>query len=117
VKLKLDENIPASLKAELVAIGHDVHTVVDEALVGSSDERIWTRCQEEERSLVTQDLDFSDSRKFKPGRHAGLLLIRLQNLGAALIGLLKSIFERHDVGTWKKCFVVVSETKIRIQRN
>jgi len=30
VKLKLDENIPASLKAELDAIGHDVHTVVDE---------------------------------------------------------------------------------------
>jgi hypothetical protein len=28
VKLKLDENIPASLKAELAAIGHDVHTVV-----------------------------------------------------------------------------------------
>jgi predicted nuclease of predicted toxin-antitoxin system len=52
-------------------MGHDVHTVVDEALVGSSDERIWTRCQEEERLLVTQDLDFSDSRKFKPGRLAG----------------------------------------------
>ena len=118
MKLKLDENIPGSLKAELAAIGHDVHSVVDEALVGGSDERIWTRCQEEERLLVTQDLDFSDSRKFKPGRHAGLLLIRLQNPGrAALIGLLKSIFERHDVETWKKCFVVVSETKIRIQRN
>ena len=78
MKLKLDENIPASLKAELTAIGHDFHSVVDEALVGSSDERIWTQCQEEERLLVTQDLDFSDSRKFKPGRHAGLLLIRLQ---------------------------------------
>jgi len=33
-----------------------------------------------------------------------------------LIGLLKSIFERYDVEEWKKCFVVVSETKIRIQR-
>jgi predicted nuclease of predicted toxin-antitoxin system len=118
VKLKLDENIPASLKAELAAIGHDVHTVVDEALVGSPDEWIWTRCQEEGRLLVTQDLDFSDSRKFKPGRHAGLLLIRLQNPGrAALIGLLKSIFERYDVEKWKKCFVVLSEMKIRIQRN
>jgi predicted nuclease of predicted toxin-antitoxin system len=118
VKLKLDENIPASLKAELAAIGHDVHTVVDEALVGSPDEKIWARCQLEERLLITQDLDFSDSRKFKPGKHAGLLLIRLQNPGrAALIGLLKSIFERYDVENWKKSFVVVSETKIRIQRN
>ena len=77
MKLKLDENIPASIKAELAAIGHDVHTVVDEALVGSPDELIWTRCQQEGRLLVTQDLDFSDSRKFKPGRHAGPLLIRL----------------------------------------
>ncbi|SRR5258708_38927504 len=87
-------------------------------LVGSSDEWIWTRCQQEERLLVTQDLDFSDSRKFRAGRHAGLLLIRLQNPGrAALIGLLRSIFERYDVETWEKCFVVVSETKIRILRN
>lgn len=118
MKLKLDENIPASIKAELAAIGHDVHTVVDEALVGSPDELIWTRCQQEGRLLVTQDLDFSDSRKFKPGRHAGLLLIRLQNPGrASLIGLLKSIFEPNDVEGWKKCFVVVSETKIRVQRN
>jgi predicted nuclease of predicted toxin-antitoxin system len=118
VKLKLDENIPASLRGELAAMGHDVHTVVDEALVGSSDERIWTRCQEEERLLVTQDLDFSDSRKFKPGRHAGLLLLRLQNPGrAALVGLPKSIFERYAVENWKKCFVVVSETKIWIQRD
>ena len=43
MKVELDENIPASLKAELAAIGHDVHTVVDEALVGSPDERIWAR--------------------------------------------------------------------------
>jgi predicted nuclease of predicted toxin-antitoxin system len=118
VKLKLDENIPASLKGKLAAIGHDVETVVDEGLVGSSDERLWTRCQQEERLLVTQDLDFSDLRKFKPGSHAGLLLIRLQNPGrAALIGLLRSIFDRYDVESWEKCFVVVSETKIRIRRN
>jgi predicted nuclease of predicted toxin-antitoxin system len=118
VKLKLDENIPASLKGELAAMGHDVHTVVDEALVGSPDEGIWARCQEEGRLLVTQDLDFSDSRKFKPGRHAGLLLVRLQNPGrAALIGWLKAIFESYDVEGWKKCLVVISETKIRIQRN
>ncbi|MBV8213803.1 MAG: DUF5615 family PIN-like protein [Verrucomicrobia bacterium] len=52
-------------------------------MVGSPDERIWARCQLEERFLITQDLDFSDSRKFKPGKHAGLLLIRLQNPGLA----------------------------------
>jgi predicted nuclease of predicted toxin-antitoxin system len=72
----------------------------------------------EERLLVTQDLDFSDLRKFRPGSHAGLLLIRLQNPGrAALIGLLRSIFDRYDVESWEKFFVVVSETKIRIRRN
>jgi hypothetical protein len=57
-KLKLDENIPAAIKGELAAIGHDVRTVVNEGLVGSPDEGIWTRCQQEERLLVTQDLEF-----------------------------------------------------------
>ena len=58
MKLKLDENIPASFKAELAAAGHDVRTVVDEDLVGNPDERIWTRCQLEGRFLITKTWTF-----------------------------------------------------------
>ena len=69
MKLKLDENIPQSAAARLVALGYDVDTVLDEQLGGRSDEDVWAAAQAEGRFLVTHDLDFPDTRKFEPGRH------------------------------------------------
>jgi len=76
VKLKLDENIPQSAAARLAALGYDVDTVLDEQLGGRSDEDVWAAAQAEGRLLVTHDLDFSDTRKFEPGKHAGVLIVR-----------------------------------------
>lgn len=39
--------------------------------------RTWAAAQAEDRFLVTHDLDFSDTRKFEPGKHAGVLIVRL----------------------------------------
>jgi len=117
VKVKLDENIPISLVEALTLLGHDVHTVIGQGLTGRTDREIWTRCQFEDRLLITQDLDFSDSRKLQPGSHAGIVIVRFQNPGrVALINLLSSIFRNQDIEAWKGCFVVLSETKIRIRR-
>jgi hypothetical protein len=41
VKLKLDENLPASAAARLAALGHDVHTMLDESLGGKHDTVVW----------------------------------------------------------------------------
>lgn len=59
MRLKLDENIPASGAARLAALGHDVHTVRDEGLGGRPDDDVWHAAQAEDRFLVTQDLDLS----------------------------------------------------------
>jgi predicted nuclease of predicted toxin-antitoxin system len=64
VKIKLDENIPVSLVEVLKLLGHDAHTIIGQGLTGRTDREIWMHCQLEDRLLITQDLDFSDSRKF-----------------------------------------------------
>jgi len=64
MKIKLDENLPRRLASLLEEIGHDVHTVRDERLTGHADAEIWEAAQKESRFLITQDLDFSDLRKF-----------------------------------------------------
>jgi predicted nuclease of predicted toxin-antitoxin system len=46
-------------------------------LGGRSDEDVWAAAQAEDRFLVTHDLDFSDTRKFEPGKYAGVLIVRL----------------------------------------
>ncbi len=40
---------------------------------------MWTASQSERRLLVTQDLDFSDIRKYAPGTHHGLVVVRLSD--------------------------------------
>ena len=77
MKLKLDENIPQSAATRLAALGYDVDTVLDEQLGGRSDEDVWAAAQAEGRLLVTHDLDFADTRKFEPRKHAGVLIVRL----------------------------------------
>jgi predicted nuclease of predicted toxin-antitoxin system len=79
MKIKLDENLPIGLVEPLAKLGHDVDTVPQESLAGQPDPKVWDAAQKAKRFLVTQDLDFSDIRRFAPGTHRGLLLVRLSN--------------------------------------
>ncbi len=117
MRIKLDENLPANLAPLLTALGHDVDTVRDELLQGREDSVVWQAAQDAKRFLVTQDLDFSDIRKFRPGIHHGILLLRLRAPGrAVLTAKLQSIFLSEDVESWNRCFVVATERKIRVSR-
>lgn len=78
MKIKLDENLPRGLVARLASLGHDVHTPHEEGLAGASDPVIWEAVQREGGFLITQDLDFSDARRFASGTHRGILLVRLR---------------------------------------
>jgi predicted nuclease of predicted toxin-antitoxin system len=117
MKLKLDENLPTELVPLLVAHGHDVHTVPGESLVGQDDKVIFSAAGREGRLLLTQDLDFSDVRKFKPGTHPGIVLIRLRDPSRRrLIERIQQVFGSEKVEPWARCFVVVSDRKLRIRR-
>ena len=117
MRIKLDENLPESLVAALADLGHQVDTVRAEGIAGTPDGKVWDVAQREGRFLMTQDLDFSDVRKFTPGTHHGLLLVRLRLPGRlALARRLASVFQMEDVGSWARCFVLVTDWKIRIHR-
>lgn len=117
MRIKLDENIPHSLVQLLSDQGHDVTTVSEQGLTGCRDDELWKECQSERRFLITQDLDFSDVRKFAPGYHQGILLVRLRDPGRRALALrIADIFRREPVETWKGCFVVASERKLRVRR-
>jgi predicted nuclease of predicted toxin-antitoxin system len=117
MRIKLDENLPLRLKEVLTSLAHDVHTVTDENLSGKNDRTIWEATQRDGRFLITQDLDFSDLRLFVPGTHCGILLVRLhfpdlENLRRRV----SEIFREEDVTSWKGCFIVATERKIRVLR-
>lgn len=115
--IKLDENLPSRLVDALASLGHQVDTVPDEGLSGRPDEEIWNAAQTVGRFLITQDLDFSDMRRFQPGTHPGILLIRLRNPGRnALFMKVVNLFENEAADTWAGCFVVATERKLRVRR-
>ena len=117
MKIKLDENLPDRLVAVLTGLGHDVDTVRAEQLTGRSDPDVWSAAQAAQRVLITQDLDFSDVRRYTPGTHAGLLLVRLTRPGRkALFDRVSTVFQTEKVEDWTGCLVVATEQKIRIRR-
>ena len=117
MKIKLDENLPFDLASILAGLGHDVDSVFEEGIVGALDSEIWKAAQREERFLITQDMDFSDIRRFSPGSHSGLLLLRLHNpTWRALMKRVDWLFHEEDVNSWRNCLVVATDRKVRIRR-
>ena len=115
MKIKLDENIPARVAEALLRLGHDVQTARDENLAGKPDAALWEAVQAEKRFLITQDLDFADVRRYAPGRHAGLLILRLREPGAKALAAAISALAA-DLPDWHGCCVIATENKIRIKR-
>jgi predicted nuclease of predicted toxin-antitoxin system len=117
VRIKLDANLPAGLVPLLTALGHDVDTVPAEGIGGEEDGVVWRTAQADGRFLITQDLDFSDARKYAPGTHQGLLLVRLPQPGRiALQERVANLFRAEAVDTWSGCLVTATPRKVRVRR-
>lgn len=118
MRIKLDECVPVLVAEGLIKQGHDVHTVHQEGLTGASDLTLWDSVQLEKRFLITTDLDFSDVRRYQPGTHHGVLLIRLKAEGQEKIAkLVDWLFAQHETESWDGCFIVATDHKVRVRRS
>lgn len=116
MKIKFDENMPCD-RVESLRRLHDVDTVRDEGLEGSEDKVVWEATQREQRFFVTQDLDFSDLRTYLPGSHHGILLVRLHYPSRNRINArVEEILASPEVESYIGCFVVVTDSKVRIRQ-
>lgn len=117
MRIKLDENLSGLSVEPLRTFGHDVDTVRDEGLTGPPDDDIWAGAQASERILVTCDLDFSDIRRFTLGAHHGLVILRLRDATrSALEARLAEVFNVSEETSWARCFVIVSDHRVRAFR-
>ena len=115
MRIKLDEIIPARAVERLRSLGHDTDTVLEEGLGGRSDQDIWAAAQSEGRFLITQDLDFSDARRFAPGTHHWVMLVRIpEDEQSRLPEHLARWFSTEDWASWAGAFVVATPHKLRV---
>jgi predicted nuclease of predicted toxin-antitoxin system len=85
VRIKLDENLPRSAAKVLAERGHDVDTVTDEDLSGARDADIVAAAARTARLLLTLDRRLADIRRYPPGTHARIVVLRPTNQSAAAV--------------------------------
>lgn len=112
MRLKLDENLGLRGKDIAAASGHDVQTVDDEGLCGSSDVILASHCCAEERCLVTLDMDFANPILYPPGSYGGIIVLRPRHpastaeLNHLLIKACEAMKRRNPIG---KLWIVDSQ--------
>ena len=118
MKFKLDENIPITVKEILNSFGYNTRAVIDQNLQGKSDTELWEAVLNEDRILITQDLDFADIRKYPLKQHPGIIILRLSNPSRReLIQKITSVFQKENIEQWRKCLVIITDRKIRIRNH
>ena len=73
----VDESLPRAVGRRLVSDGHDVADVRDVGLRGRPDDEVFAHAIEENRILVSGDIDFANALRFPPGSHSGIFVLRL----------------------------------------
>ncbi|OGG14896.1 hypothetical protein A2875_02965 [Candidatus Gottesmanbacteria bacterium RIFCSPHIGHO2_01_FULL_46_14] len=115
MKFLTDENIGLEVVAFLRKKGHDVGSIT-EISTGVSDVMVLAKAVDEKRILITADTDFGELVYHAGKRHAGIVLLRLDDeRNANKIRVLGELLEKYAdelVGT----FVIVTETSVRIRR-
>lgn len=117
MNIKLDENLPGRLGPLFASRGHDVDTVVDEDLAGAPDSTVASAASAVGRLVVTMDRGFGDVRRYPPGSHAGILVLRLDDQAApALAAAVEDLLDSVDVDDLAGCVAVYRDGDLRVRR-
>ena len=115
--LKLDENLGRSHVELLRRAGYQADRVHDQGLSGASDATVWERVCAEGRFFITLDLDFADIRRYRPGFHHGILLLRPRSRSRpAVLQVLQRVLSEQQLDSLSGCLAVADETHSRIRR-
>lgn len=117
LRFKVDEDLPTEVADLLRRTGHDACTVVEQGLTGTPDDGLWDAAQQEQRCLLTADKGFANAQVLPPGKHAGIVLLRLpRETRAGYIRLTESFLAEMDVKWLSGSITVVTPEAIRIHR-
>jgi len=115
--VKLDENLGKSHAKFLRSAGYCTKRVHEQGLSGQSDEEVWSKVCKEHLLFITLDTDFADVRKYPPGSHAGIVMLRPRSHGSrAVLEVLKRLLAHSALEDLRGCLVIADEYRVRVRR-
>lgn len=116
LRVKVDEDLPEEVAAIFAEAGYAVATVRHQGWGGLLDEELWARIHAEGCWLVTADKEFGDVRKYGPGSHAGVILIRADSESRrSYLELARMAVRSFRLEDFPGCLIVVTPRGIRIR--
>jgi len=116
LKFKVDENLPLEVAELLVSGGHDAVTVPQQKMGGTSDLMVATVCRQEDRAVVTLDLDFADIRGYPPADYPGIIVLRLFRIDKArLVAAIRRLLPIFNQEPLSGKLWIVDDTRVRIR--
>lgn len=117
MKVKLDENMPASAAEVLITAGLDVDTVTSEGLAGATDRGLLDAATADGRMLITLDRGLGDVRSYPPGSHPGIVVLRLPDQSAAASrAALSDLVASYDLASLAGAVTVMEHGLLRVRR-
>lgn len=116
-RVKLDEGLSQTLVSQLAARGYEAYTVLGQGWGGLKDPVLWPAVQAERAFLITIDKGFGDIRRYPPGTHAGVLVLRpdVEGINEYML-LLQSVLATHSLDEFAGCVVVATPRGVRVRR-
>ena len=115
--IKLDENLSRHLPAILRTLGHDVHHVEDQGLLGRPDQVVAEAAKREGRIHFTLDVEFADLRKHPPGEHPGIVLFRPIGMEPeSTTAMITSFVQNCDLNELRGNIAIVEPGRVRIRQ-
>lgn len=116
MKFKIDENLPIEFADLLQNEGYDASTIYSEDLKGAKDPTVITVCQQEQRVLVTLDLDFADIQAYPPQQYVGIIVLRVNKQDKPyLMSFFQKLIPAIAKHSLKGHLWIAEEGKIRIR--
>lgn len=112
-----DMGVSESVVKWLRETGHDAVHLRDENLQRMPDNEIFKKAHNENRIVLTFDLDFGEILALSDGKNVSVILFRLHNTGPNhVISRMKRVLEDASEALTEGAIVVVEEGRHRIRR-